>query len=154
LFTPGKNLKKPCRASGVKTTESVLCFWSWSCLSYRPKKNVLFLDDRAAEAGRGLMAVIPDRIVAQPVTRPGGGVQPGIADIPRGGAVKLVGTGLSAHLNLRSTASFYIHRGDDDSHFVEQIRSDKEGWFESLSVPARIHRHAVQRDSDIRGSIR
>src|SRR5215475_11959014 len=99
------------------------------------------------------MAVIPDRIVAQPVIRPGGGIQLGVPDIPRGGAVKLVGTGLCAHLNLRSTASFYIYRGDDNSHFVDQIRSDKEGWLESLSVPARIHRHAVQRDSHVRGSI-
>src|SRR5215468_8219645 len=100
------------------------------------------------------MAVIPDRTVAQAVIRPGGGVQLGVPDIPRGGAVKLVGTGLCAHLNLRSTTSFYVYWGDDDTHFVDQIRSDKEGWFEALSVPARIHRHAIQRDSDIRGSIR
>ena len=28
LFTPGKNRKMPCRASGVSTTASVFSFWS------------------------------------------------------------------------------------------------------------------------------
>ena len=63
--------------------------------------------------------------------------------------MKLIGSALCPHLNLRRAAAFHVHGSNDHAQFVDHVRVDEGGRLQTLSMSAGVHGHAVQRNAHV-----
>ena len=98
------------------------------------------------------MPVVPGRSDTLAIVRPRIRVQGRVSRVPDGGAAELVGSRPCPDLNLRGTAPFHVHGGNDHADFVDHVRIDIRGRSQTLSMAPVIYGHAVQLHIHIGGA--
>ena len=108
------------------------------------KEERFIANDGSTKARCVLVPVGPRWCETLPVVGPGVRVQSRVSRIPHCSAVKLIRARSGSRLNLRRTSAFHIHRGNNDTHFLEQVRINNGGGVDTLRVPAIVHSDAVE----------